>query len=89
MDVTSRSLTIRWDPPTAEYRNGVIRHYIVDVTVTDTGERLQYTPNSTSLDLNQLHPYYMYRFVIRAVTIGPGPSSEALTVQTLEEGMCS
>ncbi len=86
VNITSRSLTVLWAPPVAEYWNGVIRYYLVGVTETETGEKLQYTSNSPYLDLDHLHPYYTYSFVIRANTIGLGPSSGALRVQTLEDG---
>ncbi len=85
-NVTSRSLTVLWEPPNTEYWNGIIRHYVVNMTVAESGEEHEYTPMSTSLYLNQLHPYYSHQFVISAVTVGPGPFSGAFAVRTLEDG---
>ena len=84
--VTSRSISVTWDPPTAVNQNGIIRTYIIRVTVLESGENIQLMSNSTEIDLEMLHPYYTYSFVISAVTIGPGPSSSAYNVTTEEEG---
>ena len=84
--VTSRSIGLTWDPPTAANQNGIIRTYIIRVTVLESGENIQLMSNSTEIDLEMLHPYYTYSFVISAVTIGPGPPSSAYNVTTEEEG---
>ena len=84
--VTSHSISLTWDPPTAVNQNGIICTYIIRVTVLESGENIQLMSNSTEIDLEMLHPYYTYSFVISAVTIGPGPSSSAYNVTTEEEG---
>ena len=84
--VTSRSINLTWDPPTAFTQNGIIRTYIIRVSVLESGENIQQMSNSTEIDLEMLHPYYTYSFVISAVTIGPGPPSSAYNVITDEEG---
>ena len=85
-DVTSRSISLTWDPPTAANQNGIIRTYIINMTVLESGENIQLMSNSTEIDFVMLHPYYTYTFVISAVTIGPGPPSSAYNVITAEEG---
>ena len=86
-DVTSRSISLTWDPPTAANQNGIIRTYIISVAVQQSKENIQLMSNSTQINLELLHPYYTYSFVISAVTIGPGPPSSAYNVTTDEEGM--
>ena len=79
-------MTITWDPPTAANQNGIIQTYIISITVLESGENIQLTSNGTQINLELLHPYYTYSFVISAVTIGPGPPSSAYNVITDEEG---
>ena len=84
--VTSRSISLTWDPPTAANQNGNIRSYIIIMTVLETQETIQLMSNSTEIDLEMLRPYYTYSFVISAVTIGPGPPSTGYNVTTEHEG---
>ena len=84
--MTSRSISLIWDPPTVANQNGIIRTYIIRVTVLESGENIPLMSNSTAINLELLHPYYTYSFVISAVTIGPGPPSSAYNVITDEEG---
>ena len=84
--VSSNSISLAWDPPAAANRNGIIRTYTVNVSVSPSGENIQLTANNTQLYLEMLHPYYNYSFVISAVTTGPGPPSSVYTITTEEEG---
>ena len=84
--MTSRSISLTWDPPTAANQNGIIRSYIINMAVLESGEKIQLMTNDTKIDLELLHPYYTYSFVISAVTIGPGPPSSVYSVTTDEEG---
>ena len=84
--VTSRSISLTWDPPTAANQNGIIRTYIINMTVLESGEYIQLMSNRTEIDLEMLRPYYTYSFVISAVTIGPGPPSTGYNVTTEHEG---
>ena len=60
------------------------------MAVLESGEKIQLMSNSTAIDMELLHPYYTYSFVISAVTIGPGPPSSVYNVTTDEEGdLCS
>ena len=85
-NVTSDSISLAWDPPTAANQNGIIRTYNINVTVLESGDNIQLTAGNTELYLEMLHPYYTYSFVISAVTIGPGPPSSVYTITTEEEG---
>jgi len=85
-NVTSDSISLAWDPPTAANQNGIIHTYNINVTVLENGDNIQLTANNTELFLDMLHPYYTYNFIISAVTIGPGPPSSVYTITTEEEG---
>ena len=84
--MTSRSISLTWDPPTAANQNGIVRTYIINMTVLESGENVQLISNTTDRDFVMLHPYYTYTFIISAVTIGPGPPSAVHNVITAEEG---
>ena len=86
-DVSSRNMTIVWDPPLAEHQNGIIRLYIVDISVEESGENYQMNSVTTSLIVSDLHPYYSYSIGISAVTIGQGPQSDPQSIRLLQEGI--
>lgn len=87
-NVMSRSVELSWVPPRSDRQNGVIRHYIIEAFENVTGTVLTYqTPSDqTSLVVGNLHPFYLYTMRIRAVTVGPGPLSLSITVNTVEDG---
>ncbi len=75
-----------WDPPLSESQNGVIRYYIVLVTELETGALRNHTASTAEINIASLHPYYSYAINIAAVTIGPGPFSTEIIIQTDEDG---
>ncbi len=82
----SRTLLLTWEPPDPQHQNGIIREYIINGTVTEGGEELQWISNTTSLLVDGLHPYYTYNFIIAAVTIASGPFSEVHAVRMPQDG---
>ena len=48
--------------------------------------QFQLMSTTTSITAAALHPYYTYSFTISAVTVGEGPYSQPLSLQTLEDG---
>ena len=87
--VNSTALTLRWQPPPPEDRNGVITQYVVNITgLSVPGQEpsvLQTT--ETSIVVGQLHPSYTYAFKVAAVTsVGQGPYT-TLSSQLPEDGM--
>lgn len=79
--------TLSWDPlPTSE-QNGVITGYIINVTIVETGEKLQLISVSTSLIVTTLRPFRTYICIITAQTaIGIGPFSGEFTLITPQDG---
>jgi len=84
--VTSTAVTLRWDPPSTELHNGLIRHYIVVVYEVNTGLNDTLQTSNTLFSIGDLHPFYTYQVEIGAVTVLPGPLSPPITFNTLQDG---
>ena len=85
-NASSDSFLLSWDPPPVEDINGVIRYYMIRVTEVETGRIFHVITNITLLELNKLHPFYMYTSVVAAQTVALGPYSTAVSVRLGEEG---
>ena len=48
--------------------------------------QFQLMSTATTVVASTLHPYYTYSFTVSAVTVGEGPYSQPLSIQTLEDG---
>ena len=84
---TSRSSIITWDPPPFDEQNGIIIHYIINVTVVGTGQTFQLISNTTILSINTLTPFTSYICIIAAVTsAGIGPFSTQFNLVTPQDG---
>ena len=85
--VSSRMSTLSWNPPNYEDRNGIIIGYVINVTNTRRSETLQYTSNTTALTLSTLSPYTTYYCIVAARTsVGAGPFSTVITLDTPQDG---
>ena len=82
---TSHTLRLGWLPPAIESQNGVIRQYIVKITEEDTSTTVYHQSNTTQITIEDLHPYYVYKYSVAAETIGIGPFSMIGTVQLDED----
>ena len=86
-NVTATSFTLSWEPPESDLQNGVIRHYLIQVFETQTGNNLTYQVTArTVFTVGDLHPFYTYSFSVQAVTVAAGPLSLSESVRTLEDG---
>ena len=52
----------------------------------ETGRLFSFTAVNTSLRVSPLHPFYTYTCIVAAVTVGLGPYSAPVVVQTPEDG---
>lgn len=87
---SSREILLQWNPPLLEEQNGIVIGYKVTIAPIIGGERFNYETTDQFLSVVGLAPYTTYEIVIAAMTsIGTGPFSEIVTVQTSEEGSCS
>ena len=84
--VDSTSISISWSPPPFEDQNGIIRHYVINITELETGITFSRVSLTTFIPLYNLHPFYRYSVTVTAVTVGPGPATILFTVQTREDG---
>ena len=86
-NISSTSAVFTWEAPPPEDLNGRVIGYFINMTILQTGERLELFSNSTTLTVYHLQPYTVYTCVSTAVTIaGRGPFSDVLQIQTLEAG---
>ena len=84
--ITATSVTLSWQPPPEEDRNGLIRLYYVFVTELESGRSFTLNSTTTNYRVHNLHPFYTYNFSVAAVTVAAGPMNDNITVQTLEAG---
>ena len=83
----STTLVLSWQPPAPENQNGIIVHYVVNITEMETGRLLSFTAvNMTTLSVPMLHPFYTYTCIVAAVTVGVGPYSTTVEVELPEDG---
>ena len=82
--VNSSTIELNWVLPDVE--GPTVRYYVVNVTEVQTANIFQFTANTTGLSISSLHPSYTYEIAVSAVTIGPGPFSPTLILQTAEAG---
>jgi len=87
--VNSTALTLRWQPPPPEDRNGVITQYVVNITGLSVAGQEPFVLHTTetSIVVGLLHPSYTYACEVAAVTsVGQGPY-RSITSQLPEDGM--
>ena len=85
--VNSTSLFLSWELPPSEQQNGIIRQYLVNVSELETGSGIELSTTDTNIIVSDLHPFYHYECNVSAVTIGAGPYTLPITIQTLQAGM--
>ena len=83
---TSSSFHLSWTEPLPADQNGLIRHYLVNITEVDTGNVFSYTITETEFTVESLHPYYYYSCSVSAVTVLAGPYSDSQMIQTEIDG---
>lgn len=85
--LSSSSIFITWSPPDQAEQNGIIKHYIVNVTELQYGDSIEYySVVEQELTVTSLHPHYDYHCLVAAVTVESGPYSTPYLVTTLQDG---
>ena len=82
---SSSSVTIQWSPPDLDEQNGVIVHYMVTILDTQSDTTMIYNVTELVLYINDLHPFYIYKCSVRAITIDASPETVKF-FQMLEDG---
>ena len=81
----SRSISLVWDPPPEEHRNGIIIGYIINVSAVDPGEMFQLFTTNESTVVDDLKPFTTYFTAVAAQTnAGVGPFSTTIQADTAE-----
>lgn len=80
------SVHLTWEMPPAQYRNGIIRRYEINITRVGIGqETLQ--SSTTNITIPNLRASTMYRFSVAAYTVELGPFSQPdIEVETDVDG---
>ena len=84
-NVSSRGVSLTWEPPPLSSHNGIIQEYKLRVIEISTSSEIYYTSLSTKMTLDNLHPHYDYQISVAAVTVDVGPNV-TINITTLEEG---
>ena len=85
-NISSSRVHLSWDELPAENRNGIVRHYQVNVTETNTGKEFELIAYSNELIVQDLHPYYTYNVTVAAHTVDIGSYSAVISYQMEEDG---
>lgn len=79
------TISLAWQPPLPEDRNGIITGYTVRLSSVSSVERRTITTTLVNLTVTSLTPYTTYECIIAAHTsVGAGPPSSIIYVQTEE-----
>ena len=90
LEATSRSVSLLWEELSPEDHNGVITGYTVTISDLDDlsgSTEVSFFTEFLNITIPDLSPYTTYGLLVTAHTdVGPGPSSDLHTIQTMEEG---
>jgi hypothetical protein len=78
--LNATAVSVTWDPPPPEHRNGIIQGFSIRVVGVHTPEDYTVSTISTDTLIRGLHPFYSYKFTVAAVTTSHGPFSNPITV---------
>ena len=59
----------------------------MNVSEVETGSGIELSTTDTNIIISYLHPFYHYECNVSAVTIGAGPYTLPITIQTQQAGM--
>ncbi len=82
----SNSLSLSWRSVSPIDLNGRLNFYEIDITEVETGQQFQTTASSTNKTIVSLHPYYVYKCRVTAVTNARGPYTQYINIRTDESG---
>ena len=82
------TISLAWQLPLLADRNGIITGYTVTLSSVSSTETRQITTTYTNLTVTSLSPYTTYECIVAAyTTVGEGPPSNIILVQTQETSM--
>ena len=84
--IDSRTVAFQWDPPPSQDHNGIIREYIVTISIVGSNETQTQTFTGTTAIIGSLIPSFTYQFTVAAYTIATGPYSTSINITLPEDG---
>lgn len=83
---SSTSAQLAWDLPHPQQRNGIIRQFVIEVEPL-AGQTFSITTSgsSSSFVVSALRPFTYYLFSVAAITIGRGPATQQIQIQTFTD----
>lgn len=75
-----------WEPPNREQQNGILRHYLVTLNSVIGMVMRNVSSIQHAISISGLHPHTLYDCRVQAETVGVGPASSALQVNTPQDG---
>ena len=86
--IESDEITVQWEPPNFNDRNGIIRRYNVFIIENSTGASTNISEfsNDRAITFSNLKPFTSYHIKVAAYTVAIGPFSPILVVLTLAAG---
>ena len=86
-EVLSRSITLKWEYPLEDDRNGIISGFRVHLIESVSGTYTAIDVENTTVTIGDVKPYTLYYAEVVAFTmVGRGPYTERVSVFTLEDG---
>lgn len=91
--ISSTEIFVTWRPPLPELRHGDIQGYNIGYSITNGPSAYNFTSSSGDIDdgmgeiiLSNLQKFTKYNVIVQAFNeVGPGPLSDPLVVQTIED----
>ena len=85
--MSSRSITLTWEPPLFAEQNGIITGYTIHVMLNQTEETFELFSGVQSITADLFRPFRNYIFEIAGqTTVGVGTFSDPITIMTPEDG---
>ena len=84
--IDSRTVAFQWDPPPPQDHNGIIREYVVTISIVGSNETQTQTFTGTTAIIGSLIPSFTYQFTVAAYTIATGPYSTSVNITLPEDG---
>ena len=85
--LNATAISFTWDPPLPQYRNGIIRRYLLVLESEEFESNIGVYSTDTNITVTNLHPYTLYECTISAETVMIGPESDTELARTHEAGI--
>ena len=84
--IDSTTVAFQWDPPPPQDHNGIIREYVVTISIVGSNESQTQIFTGTTAIIGSLIPSFTYQFTVAAYTIATGPYSASVNITLPEDG---